>query len=105
LIQEDELRLTDKGEDITRQLGNYHPIGKSKHGYPEYMIPTANGQVGTRIINVGGGEAEIVRHIQGKYYPTHFPFKASSLIPPGEHLFARSVKGTPFIFIEDGANT
>lgn len=102
LIREDEISLTEKGQQIVQQLKHYLPIQKSKHSYPKYFIPIPNGQVGTWILNVGGGEAEIVRHIQGNYYRTHFAFKASMSIPPGEQLFATSVRGTPFILFEDG---
>jgi DNA-binding MarR family transcriptional regulator len=105
LIQKDEMKLTERGQQIAQQVANYLPIQKSKHGHPEWPIPTANGQVGTMIINVGGGEAEIVRHIEGNYYHIQFGFMASMLIPPREQWHARSVKGTPFIVIDDEANT
>ncbi|MGB9135319.1 MAG: MarR family winged helix-turn-helix transcriptional regulator [Candidatus Bathyarchaeia archaeon] len=104
--QKDKLRLTDKGEEIARQLENYLPTENartraSKHWHPEYTIPMANGQVGTKIINVGGGEAELFRHINGNPYHAQFQFKASMLIPPGEQWRVKPVKGTPFISIED----
>jgi DNA-binding MarR family transcriptional regulator len=100
LIQQDELRLTRKGEEVVHELANYWSISKKKTEWLEPIIPLANGQVGSRIINMGGGVAEIGRYIGGKFYHTHFPFMASMLVPPRDILFARSVKGTPFLSIE-----
>lgn len=100
LIQKDELRLTRKGEELAHELANYLSISKNKTEWPEPIIPLANGQVGRRIINKGGGVAEIGRLVGGKLYHTHFPFMASMLVPPTDTLFARSVKGTPFLSIE-----
>lgn len=102
MIQQDELRLTKRGEEVVHELANYRSFSKKKMEWLEPIIPIANGQVGNRIINMGGGIAEIGRVIDGKFYYIHFPFKASAYIPPRESLFARSVKGTPFLFIESG---
>ncbi len=100
LIQQDELGLTRKGEEFAHELANYFSISRKKTECVGPIIPLANGQVGSRIINVGGGVAEIGRFVGVKFYHTHFPFMASMLVPPGDTLFARSVKGTPFLWIE-----
>jgi DNA-binding MarR family transcriptional regulator len=95
-IHQSEVRLTEEGERIAEQLRKYLPIQSKNY---ERVQLSANGQVGTWMLNVGGGEAEFARVVDGKIYPIQMGFKGSITIPPRETLFARTEKGTPFFIM------
>lgn len=82
-------KLTEKRKDVAQELISYNPILSSN--FEHLKVPCRG-----KMVNAGGGICEIARLINNKLYHIHFSFLASMAIPP-EKLYARAIKGIPFI--------